>query len=198
MNWGFYQTLKLLRSLVFVIGVLLLAGSIYLTVDAWPQKPVIDVKVFWFAVNFTFLIFFIFSLIKAIPYRPHLAIQTPKIKKVLSEEEKAVMVEWRSIRKKALSGDTDLMKLAIMEADKLAGEILERVGFTGETTGDKINQILSDDLGWIRSPALKANEYRNHIVHTPDFEITREGVKKAIHNYEVMLQELDVIDLAEL
>lgn len=86
------------------------------------------------------------------------------------------------------------MKQAIIEADKLVNTALENAGFTGETTYKKIEQILSDELGWIRGAGYKAAEYREKMHYDPDFKIYASDVKQAIQNYEIVLKELNVID----
>lgn len=194
----FYKLLKFLHILALIIGIFLLAGSIYLTVDAWPEKPAVDPKLFWIAINFAFLLSLAFVLTKAWPYRPKIGLKAHPVKRVSAPEEKAIVEHWRSIRERAFSRDPNQIKLAILEADKMVNEILTTVGFTGETTGDKINQILADELGWIRRATMKAHAYRNRLADEESSEIDPEEVKKAIHNYEVLLKEMDVIDPAEL
>ncbi len=194
---NFEKLLKFLHGLVLFLGIATLAGSIYFTVKTWPDKPSIDPKVIWIGINIALAVTFLFVLNKTRTYRPHLKIKHLG-KRILSLEEKAIIEHWRTIRAKAFSRDPDQMKLAIIEADKVAEQALASVGFTGETTGDKINQILVDELGWIRRAAMSAHKYRNKIIDMPAEEIDADDVKKSIHNYEILLKELDIIDPAEL
>ncbi|MEK7180904.1 MAG: hypothetical protein AAB738_01030 [Patescibacteria group bacterium] len=193
----FNKLLKVLHTLIFVVGILLFAGSIYLVVKAWPAKPSFDPKIFWIILNSTFLIFFIVSLNIARKYRPHLTFKR-KSKRAPTAEEMVIIEHWRSVRHKAFSGDTNSMRLAIIEADKILDDVLRNVGFTAETVSDKILQILSDDLYLIRNKATDAHEYYLKLESDPDYEVDFDEVKKAIYNYEAVLKELNIVDPAEL
>ena len=126
--------------------------------------------------------------------RPHLHFKSEKAKRPQTLKDEEMFEKWKSIRHRAFSGNQDEMKQAILEADKIADQALENHGFTAETTEDKLIQIMSEDLGWIRSIAQKANNYRNKIAENPEIEVERSDVKKAIYNYEALLEELDVIN----
>ena len=193
----FNKLLKRLHILVFVIGLLLLAGSIYLVAKAWPAKPSFDPKIFWIILNCIFLIFFIYSLNQARHYRPHLTFKR-RAKRPPTTEEKVLIERWRAVRNKAFSGDPNSMRLAIIEADKILDDVLKNVGFTAETVSGKILQILSDDLWRIRKKATDAHEFYLKLEEDPGYEIDLDEVKKAIHNYEAVLKELDIVDPAEL
>lgn len=192
-----FKLLKILHALVFIAGLLLLAGSIYLVVKAWPSKPSFDPKIFWILLNSIFAIFFIYSLNQARHYRPHLTFKR-KAKRPPTAEEIVLIEHWRSVRKKAFSSDPNSMRLAIIEADKILDDVLKNVGFTAETVSDKILQILSDDLSRIRKKATEAHEYYLKLENDPDYEVDFDEVKKAIYNYEAILKELDIVDPAEL
>ena len=194
---NFEKLLKFLHGLVFIIGLSLLAWPIYLNLSTWPRKPAFDFKILWIAVDVGLFITFLFLLNKARGFRPHINIKK-RPPAPLTPEKKAALNFWCSIREKAFSGNLDQMKLAIIEADKFVGQALTNVGFSGENTGDKINQIMSEELGWIRRAGMKAHEYHNRIVDDPNFEIDSSDVKKTIHNFEVILKELELINPADL
>ena len=193
----FNVLLKRLHLLVLFIGLLLLAGSIYSVAKAWPNKPSFDPKVFWVILNCAFLIFLIYSLNQSRAYRPHLTFKR-RVKRPPTAEELVIIEHWRSIRKKAFSGDQNSMRLAIIEADKVLDDAFKNVGFTADTVSGKILQILSDDLGWIRNIANKAHDYYLELEEKPEEKVDPDDVKRAIQNYEKVLKELDVVDPAEL
>ena len=190
----FDKLLKFLHHLAFWVGFALALVFMYLTVKAWPNEPIFDPKLFWIVLSLAFLVLFIYSFSKAWPLRPHLRFKSEKIKRPQTPEDKEMFEHWKSIRRRAFGGNQDEMKQAILEADKITDKALENHGFTAETTEAKILQILSEELARIRGIAQKANNYRNKIAEDPSMEVDRADVKKAIHNYEALLEELDVID----
>lgn len=192
----FNKLLKFLHWLVFWIGFVLMLVFMYLTVKDWPD-PKFDPKVFWIVINLALVFTFIFVFNKARHYRPHLHFHSGRVRRQQTPEDKEMFERWKTIRQRAFHGNQDEMKQAILEADSIADKALENHGFDAPDTEGKILQILSDDLGWIRGTAQKANNYRNKIYENPDMEVDPVDVKKAIYNYQTLLSELDIIDPKE-
>lgn len=193
----FSKLLKFLHHLAFWVGFAIMLVFMYLTAKAWPDGPSFDPKVFWIVLIFAFAILFVYSLTKAWPLRPHLQFKGGRIKRPQTATDREMFERWKIIRQKAFNGNQDEMKQAILEADKVVDEALENHGFTAPNTEEKILQIMSEELAWIRRIAQKANNYRNRIAENPAIEVERSDVKKAIHNYEALLEELGVIDRRE-
>ena len=83
-------------------------------------------------------------------------------------------------------------KLAIIEADGLLNEILERMGYQGATLGEKLKKIPADILPGAQDIS-EAHKIRNNIVHDPDYKITLDQTKKAITIYGKALQDLEAL-----
>ncbi|MEK7138149.1 MAG: hypothetical protein AAB787_01440 [Patescibacteria group bacterium] len=190
----YLKLLKFLHHLLFWIAFVVMAAFVYQTIKVWPDKPVFDPKFFWVVIDLITGAFFVFMLTKAWPMRPHLRFHYGKIKRPKTPDDIEIFEKWKSIRQRIWNGDQDEVKQAILEADKIVNHALENHGFDGSTTEDKIFQILSDDLWRPREAAKKANKFHNKISENPDIEVDRSDAKKAIHNYEILLEELDVID----
>jgi len=190
----FPKLLKFLHHLAFWVGFTLMLVFMYLTVKTWPDKPGFDPRVFWVVLFLAFIALFVYSFSKAWPLRPHLHFKNERVRRPQTPDDIEMFEKWKTIRQKAFGGKQDDMKQAILEADKVADKALENHGFTAPTTEEKILQILSEDLGWIRRIAQKANSYRNKIAENPAMEVEFDDVKKAIHDYEALLEELDIID----
>jgi hypothetical protein len=98
---------------------------------------------------------------------------------------------WDKVMDRLKNGNPSQYKVAIIEADAIADEILDGIGYKGANMGEKLEQVgaahLDDHL-----EALKgAHEIRNRIVHEIDFDVDERMATAVIGVYENFLKYLD-------
>ena len=98
---------------------------------------------------------------------------------------------WAKIGKRLETGSEAEYKLAIIEADALLNEVLERTGLKGETLGERLKQLTVKSLPNIEN-AWEAHKTRNNIVHDPDYRFNLDQARKTLAIYEKSLQNLQV------
>lgn len=98
---------------------------------------------------------------------------------------------WAKIAKRLETGSESEYKLAIIEADALLNEVLERTGLKGETLGERLKQLTVKILPNIED-AWEAHKMRNNIVHDPDYRFNLDQARKTLAIYEKSLQDLQV------
>jgi len=106
-------------------------------------------------------------------------------------EAKKSFKKWIKIKQRLWSNKEDEYKLAIIEADSLLGDVLEKMGYKGETMTEKLKQIDSIILNNIEQ-LKEIRKIRNNIVYDPDYKVSLELAKKILAVYEKSFQELDV------
>lgn len=111
-------------------------------------------------------------------------------KRPILSKSKAV-VRWEKILARLKDDNPSQYKVAILEADAFAEEIFVGMGYTGETMGEKLDnvhagQIESKDL------LLEAHLIRNRIVHEADFSLSREEAEKWLDAYKVFFDEMEL------
>lgn len=103
-----------------------------------------------------------------------------------------IVKQWNKIKSRLdLSSEAE-HKLAVIEADNLLNETLERMGYDGDTVGEKLKQITSIRLPDI-DQILEAHKIRNNIVYDPDYQLSLDQGQRALEIYEKTLQELQVL-----
>ncbi|HDZ54438.1 MAG TPA: hypothetical protein ENI19_03440 [Candidatus Nealsonbacteria bacterium] len=103
-----------------------------------------------------------------------------------------IVKQWNKIKSRLdLSSEAE-HKLAVIEADNLLNETLERMGYDGDTVGEKLKQITSIRLPNI-DQILEAHKIRNNIVYDPDYQLSLDQGQRALEIYEKTLQELQVL-----
>lgn len=104
---------------------------------------------------------------------------------------KKTFKQWTKISKRLETKKEAEYKLAIIEADSLLNDILERMGYKGEMIGDRLKQLDSTILPNIED-LWKAHKTRNNVVHDPDYSLTFDQAKKTTAIYEKAFQDLEM------
>lgn len=103
----------------------------------------------------------------------------------------AFIRRWRKITRLLKTATPSEVKLALIEADSLLEEVLERMGYTAPTLGERLKQLKPDDIPNLDA-LWEAHRIRNNIVHDPDYRLPLGQAKKAINAYEQAFKGLDL------
>ncbi len=83
-------------------------------------------------------------------------------------------------------------RIAILDADVILDEILEKAGYTGDTVADKLKQVEESDLTTLEF-AWEAHKVRNRIVHDADFVLSRREAERVFELYRNVFEEFQFI-----
>jgi hypothetical protein len=84
-------------------------------------------------------------------------------------------------------------RLAILEADLILEDILNKIGYKGENIGDKLKNVEKSDFHTL-DLAWEAHKVRNQIAHAGgDFRIDKKEAKRIISLYEEVFKEFHFI-----
>ena len=102
---------------------------------------------------------------------------------------KKIEKQWEKIRGRLDTGLESEYKLAVIEADNMTEDILKRMGYSGETLGERLKNLTVATLPNIEE--IKAvHQVRNNIVHDPDYRLSLEETKNALEVYEKAFRDL--------
>jgi hypothetical protein len=105
---------------------------------------------------------------------------------------KKLVRQWQKTRVRLETGLESEYKLAVIEADSTLDEILKKMGYVGETMGERMEKINVAVLPNIED-VWAAHKIRNNIVHDPDFRLSLDETKRAISIYEKALTDLGAL-----
>lgn len=108
---------------------------------------------------------------------------------VLSRVDK----EWNAIVEKANTNDESLWKMAIMEADSVLDRMIQEMGYSGETMGERMQKIRPQEFPLL-DDAWRVHKVRNFIAHDPNYKLDAGTAKRTIGIYEKIFRELNVLD----
>ena len=100
---------------------------------------------------------------------------------------------WEVVGKYYNSANQSDWKLAILEADIMLYEVLNKSGFSGDSIGEMLKNSDKSKLNSL-DDAWSAHKIRNEIAHSGiDYILSRDTVEKAISQYERVFDELNYI-----
>ncbi len=100
--------------------------------------------------------------------------------------------QWQKVKQRLDTGLESEYKLAVMEADSVLDDILKKMGFAGETLGERLTKLTEATITNLPE-VLEVHKTRNNIVHDPDFKLTLDETKRAMEAYEKALTDLQAI-----
>lgn len=96
---------------------------------------------------------------------------------------------WSKIQSLMNSHNTNDWKQAILEADIILDEMLDKMQYKGDSIGEKLKQVEKSDFITL-DKAWEAHKIRNRVAHGGvDWALTRGDAEKAIDNYKEVFKE---------
>lgn len=95
---------------------------------------------------------------------------------------------WSSIQSLIRSYNANDWKQAIIEADIILEEMVDKMGYHGDTLGDKMKKIEPSDFTTINQ-AWEAHKFRNRIAHSRDYVLSKDEAERIIGLYEQVFRE---------
>lgn len=147
-------------------------------------------KVLSFILTSFFLLFIIITLYKTSWLRYRFLEEMVEFFTYRPYGVKRVSKAWSKIIERLESPSEGEHKLAVIEADEMLGDILKKMGYPGKDLEERLKRLTSATISNI-DQVLEAHKTRDHIVHDPDFRLTRDQAKKLLSIYEQALMDLE-------
>lgn len=117
----------------------------------------------------------LYDVVEFLTYRPY---GVRKIEKI-----------WLKTKARLDTGLESEYKLAVIEADNMMDDILKRMGYGGETLGERLTKLTAATLSNIEQ-IKETHKMRNNIVHDPDYRLSSDEAKKFMAVYERAFRDL--------
>jgi hypothetical protein len=101
--------------------------------------------------------------------------------------------KWQKVLEHVNSTNPSDWRLAILEADILLGDMLEKMGYRGEGIGEMLKSVEESDFNTINN-AWEAHKIRNAIAHEgADFTLTQKEAGRVIDLYRSVFEEFHFV-----
>jgi hypothetical protein len=102
-----------------------------------------------------------------------------------------IINRWEKILSRLTSGNSSQYKVAVLEADAFADEVLSGIGYKGVTMAEKVASIHDGQLE-TKNELAEAHQIRNRIIHEADFSISLEDTQKCLDFYRKFFDEVEL------
>ena len=107
-----------------------------------------------------------------------------------NSERKQKNERWERVETYMTSLNPSDWKIAILEADNILDQVVERMGYKGTTLGERMKHIEASDFPYLEE-TWTAHKTRNAIAHKgTDYELTRSDAEQTINIYHRVFKEL--------
>lgn len=175
---------------------LLLLRLLGLSVDGEPVWSFIDrLRAISLLVSLLLLIGIVYCLarIRQIRKEEALYYKTKSFEAEAMRSEAFRNEKWKRVLALMESGNPSDWRLALMECDIILDEMMNEMGYRGETLADKLRSVERSDFRTIDN-AWDAHRMRNAIAHQGSaFSLSERDVKNTLALYEAVFKEFEYI-----
>lgn len=107
-------------------------------------------------------------------------------------EAKELAKKWKKVIDRLENQDEASLKLALIEADNLLDEALQRKGYSGENFAERLQRLNTEKLPNLEA-VWEAHKKRNSIVHNRGQHLSFSEARRMIDIYEEALRNLKAI-----
>jgi len=108
-------------------------------------------------------------------------------------ESRQFSKQWQRVAKRLRTGTESESKLALMEADRLLDETLDKAGLKGESVADRLKRTPPGAFPNI-DEMLEAHKVSSDIIHDPDYKLSAEEAKNVMNKFEKIFQDLEALE----
>ncbi len=100
---------------------------------------------------------------------------------------------WQDVLNEAMATDPRRWRASVVAADGMLGELLQKIGYSGETTSDQLRTVPED--AFVTLPAAwEAHRVKNFVAsRSSDFILTQREAFRVLKLYEQVFEEFDFI-----
>jgi len=160
--------------------------------SSWPKQLLLTTKLFFLFFSIFLIISIIIVIWQSRPFLQESWLMTFKGVDVPALTLGKLRRKWQVIEKRLASRDESNYKLAVIEADKLLDNLLERAGYSGKSLGDRLKRLTPAQLSNLDA-LWQAHKLRNNIVHDIEAEVRLHEAQQAVEAIKKALEELEAI-----
>lgn len=155
-------------------------------------SPPLSLKIIFAIISFGFLFGIVYFLLKTDWLKRVFLQDLVEFLSFKSYEMRKFPKTWDKIIKRLEKGTGAELKLAVIEADDLLNDVLEKMGYSGETLGEKLEQLDKKTLPNL-DEISEVHQIRSDIIHDPTFRLNFSQAAKILEVYRKALSSLEAI-----
>lgn len=168
-------------------------------VTGWKPETVVDFwgPLFFISLSFSLLLSvgIVYCAMRILQIRREERARFAKIAApVAAQDVPRTQLRWNRILEQIASEDEQQWRLAILEADIMLNDLIDSLGYKGETMADKMKQIDVSTFNTI-DYAWEAHKIRNRVAHEGTAHVLNDReARRVIKMYERVFKEFKYVD----
>jgi len=160
---------------------------IYILNNILYETVLVKVQVFSVIISAVLLFVLIYLLIKTETFQSKLAnIKTAVRGGDIPRE--VIFQKWVEIEKKLNSNYASDWKLAVIEADSVLDNLIQSLGYRGDTMGERMKNIKPGQFPYLED-AWRAHKVRNFLAHDAGYNFSQQAAVRTIGIYKKIFKE---------
>lgn len=98
--------------------------------------------------------------------------------------------KWNKIIKRLKKGKDAELKLAVIDADQMVTDVLNKIGYPGATLGESLSRMDAETLTNLES-VKEAHEIASSVMHDPNYDLSIDSAEKVLRAYKNALVALE-------
>ncbi len=99
---------------------------------------------------------------------------------------------WARIEQLSRSSNQSDWRIAILEADSMLDELIQKLGYSGDNMGERMLNMNSNNFPYIEE-AWRVHKLRNIVAHETSYDLQRGEMEDAIDVYSLIFKTSDFI-----
>lgn len=158
----------------------------------WPGRLFLTIKLLFLFFSAFLILSIIIVIWQSRPFIQESWLMTFKGVDVPALTPGKVRRKWQLVKKRLRTREESNYKIAVIEADKILDNLLERAGYPGKSLGDRLKRLTPAQFSNLDA-LWQAHKLRNNIVHDIETEVKFHQAEQAIGAIEKALDELEAI-----
>ena len=168
--------------------------DLYNNINSFIMAPQVEgwlliLKISFIAFSLGLIVFMIFLLVKSSWLKFLILYDTAEFMSFRPYGVKRLEKRWGKITVRLDTGLESEYKIAIIEADSMMDDTLKRMGYGGESLGERLEKLTPATLPNIEN-IRQVHQIRNNIIHDPDYKLSLDDAKNLLEVYERAFREL--------
>ena len=148
------------------------------------------IKIIFIVLSLLFICFIIFALMKTSWLKFRFLYDAVELLTYRPFGVRKMEKSWKKIVVRIDTGLESEYKLAVIEADNMLDEILKKMGYGGESLGERLEKLTAATLPDIEG-IREVHQARNNIIHDPNYKLSLNETRRLLDIFEKAFKDLE-------
>jgi hypothetical protein len=148
------------------------------------------IKIIFIVLSLLFISFIIFALMKTSWLKFSFLYDAVELLTYRPFGVRKMEKNWKKITARIDTGLESEYKLAVIEADNMLNEILNKMGYGGESLGERLEKLTAATLPDIEG-IREVHQVRNNIIHDPNYKLSLNETRRLLDIFEKAFKDLE-------